>query len=348
MIKNYNIFIGLKQFNETKSPEVLQNYVSIIKKDLNLLDNVFDKKYVFNDDRLPITIKLHITKLNKDNNEYNGTVNAYEILKEGFDFVKINIEINDLAVNLDKVCSTIYHELSHVYELYKIKKLFNEDLFNVKSWDKMINLIEFNKSTIECIELFNYFKDLVRFSFKHEMRAITQELYYLLKTYAEKGYSREDLYKIYKKQSIYNNLRSLMAFNSELFISDFKNIVKKGSIKLLMMTNGFNYFMGYPQVLYIHDLEKYYKKWNIYFNKTVVKYYDKITKIIDSLVKEYNLNEDYIMECPRTLIKYPDLTKKEDDVFTLEFTNLHYNDDISDDIMKQKINEFLNSLGLKR
>lgn len=140
--------------------------------------------------------------------------------------------------------------------------------------------------------MFKYFRDLVYYSFEHEIDAFIKQCYYLL-SYLNRNNDKNELLKYVKILKYYKPSKSLKEFDSDKFINNF-NLVKDGETFLIFLTNEFNKTYNGDNVI---DINKYYKDWETHFHKAGIEYEERIHDVIEEVIKNYKkINEEYIHE----------------------------------------------------
>jgi hypothetical protein len=114
-----------------------------------------------------LTLNIEITSSTKI--KYDGNINYLTILREGFEKSIIALKIEANIIDINEISEAIFHEITHLYELYKIKKyIYNSDWF----YQSMV--IDYKEEN-QNIDIFKYFLDIMYLSFDHKIRAKTSQ-----------------------------------------------------------------------------------------------------------------------------------------------------------------------------
>lgn len=263
---------------------------NIVKKIINekilpLLDNLKIEDNIFKIDLtkyIPeLILKLKINIKISDDDTYNGNVNFYDIIKYGFNNAMINIYVRTNEINIRRITLSIFHELTHIYELSIVK-----DYIKDTCWKNLTGFYDFKKDN-KNLGLFKYFIDLVYISFSHEIRARVASVYDYF--FVRDTINKEELIEILKKSYLYDHYLSLKNFEYKKFINQYSNDIDT----LINFVNMFNkYYKIYIKVENIKDIKKYFKRWNEHFIDCANKYYNKMIKVIDEVIKDKLIREN--------------------------------------------------------
>lgn len=235
----------------------------------------FDLNNFFTGVKLTLIVEITLGKEIK----YDGNINYLAILKEGFEKSIITLKIITDSININEISEALFHEITHLYELYKIKKyIHNSDWFYQSM---VIDFKEENKN----IDVFKYFLDILYLSFDHEIRAKTAQLHSYLIT--KNTSNKNELIELLKSSKSYRAYLNLKNFNYKKFI---KYYMDSGEInQLIAFVNILNSKFSRKDIINnVASLETYFKKWNFHFNDSAKKYYKKMLNVIDEVVIDKN------------------------------------------------------------
>lgn len=280
-----NIIKDIISENSKTINKIIENgvndYISIsIDKSINLGDKISSLKCYLN-------IYFHFNK------DYNGNIKFEKCIESSFKDCEINIFIPE---NFEKirVYKSIVHELTHLYELYQIK-----DIFDKTSWIKSRNLNTYDILS-KSKGLIRYFRDIFYSSLPHEIRSNLSSLHILLIGLKSKdeNYLRSKL----EKTSEWSRYKAISEFNPEKYLTDLLN-----NYDLEFVINSFNLFNKVLEIKFKpieskENLLKYFNNWKKYFieisNKYEYKINKKIKDVIESNDDEYGteIYEDKILK----------------------------------------------------
>lgn len=204
---------------------------------------------------------------------YYSYVNIYDLLMCE-ELIKIPIRIDDIHINIDKLISTISHEIRHIYDVYTIN-----DESDMKSFVDSYNYAIVKKG--ESNNEFLNFLFLVYLSLEHELIARNTMIWEMFKNC---NCSKEELINLYYKSSIYNSFMLLDGFN-------YNEVIKVPDI-LNKVNNFIFYFKGDD----CHDMSgvgNFFKKWQLYFKEKSTKYKKEALSVLDDI---WNLNESVLSD----------------------------------------------------
>ena len=261
--------------------------------------NINDSKIV--NDKL-IYIKCNININIEIGNKYFGNVNHKLCISTNFNKCNITLMRPD-KFDVDLVIKTLSHELTHIYELYQIKSIFDDN----KKWNINYKLFD----DLYDSDIIVYFRDLIYTSRKQEVNAKVSSLsiYLRLKRTNDLNQIKSDIFNTNE----WNHYMALYNFNPKRYLSD---LLKRYNKEFLFVTfNYLNKVIGSKtKINSLSDLSNYFISSKRYFRKVCKEYRYKIDKIIHdtniydfSGVREgynkigYSMREDNI----ETLL-YPD------------------------------------------
>jgi len=236
-MKNYKKFL-----KEHRHIPEFESIIDKIKNDLTSILSNFEYKeyiltpaytYIKDGITYDIKIKIILNFTNSNSEKYDGNINYLNIVKNGLDKTIITINIESIEPRIEKILESISHELTHLYELEKLKD------FDYSSWSKSTYLIDSKKQN--SVILFMFFRELVYFSFEHEIRAKIAGMHeYLLYMWKNNKYDKTEFMNFLKNSNSYNNCVSLENFNADEFVNNFILFTKNGLEFLIYLTNEFN------------------------------------------------------------------------------------------------------------
>lgn len=269
-------FTDFKILESVGVPDIIKD---IFKDNIFDLNNLKFTKCSYNYDLdkylKGVKLKLNI-KINKSVDEsYNGDINFYEILENGFDKTTINLDIKTKKINKDRLKTVLFHELTHLYELHNI----NEYVYK-SDWYYQKNLIDFKKENTN-IGLFKYFIDLIYVSFDQEIRARNAELYDFLITRKTSNDLRTEI----KNSNAYLKYQNLMNFEYMNIINFYKTANRLD--QLIEFVNILNQKFDKKTIINNEkDLIKYFKKWNFHFKDSAKKSLKNMHRVADKANKD--------------------------------------------------------------
>jgi hypothetical protein len=264
MVEDFNSFV-----NETRGvPDDIKEIMDIVKLKITKIVR-FDNEININIQGFDFNFKIYLN-YTKTAIKYSGNINIFELinnLSKGKYSVDININIDEYSskyVNFNKLYSIIQHELTHFYEILSFKGDFKKSSFNKVS--------AFNKLKNNDLLKMEYFTNCLYYTLEHELNARVSMLYKYLLDLNIRDYNL--LYKEMIKNSVYSIYEYVSNFNSKKFMNSFedKNI-------LLDYTNFINSEFGYKEIK-IYELEKYYKKWEIFLKKNMINHLEKLKRVV--------------------------------------------------------------------
>jgi len=328
-MNNYNI-------NESKgTPDIVRDIINENSNDINdILKNKVDK--ILNikiDKNLIIKGKIKEKKLNCDLTirfffknviSYSGNINFDNCIKSDFKNCIITLNLPNKNIKNINVYKSLSHELTHLYELYQIK-----DVFNTSSWIKSLYLVNFDNLKLNQ-NLITYFRDLYYASLPHEIRANLSsiEVFLLDLNTNNKNILNQEL----KKTNEWNKYYAIYNFDPSKYTKDL--IHKYGLDFTIRAFNLFNKVTkNKSKELKVEgDLLSYFNKWKKYFNDISKDYKYKIDRKLDEISNRLNTTDNkYIIE------------KHEDKILSYNdyLNDISENRDILlDDILKIDINNY--------
>lgn len=289
--------------NESKgTPDIVKEIINENSKSINsiILNKVnkslsleINKRF----NKKSLNCILNINFFFKDVENYNGNIKFQKCIDSEFKDCEINISIPKNDIKKLNVYKSLSHELTHLYELYQIK-----DIFDKTSWRKSINLNIYDDE-MKSSGLIKYFRDIFYASLQHEIRSNLSSLGIFLIGLRSKDekYLRDEL----KKTTEWSRYKAISEFNPKNYLIDLLN-----RYDLDFIINSFNTF---NQVLEIsanpivnkEQLLRYFNNWKRYFSHISKKYKSKIdSKIKDVIENDENEYGTEIYE--DKILKYSD------------------------------------------
>lgn len=263
--------------------ENLNTIIGIMNNNIDGSINLYvDKKLIKNALKCELLINFYFEK--KYN--YTGDINYLSIIQNNFKNCIINIYL-PFNPNINNLLSALSHELTHLYELYQIK-----DIFNKTKWENTTILNDLGKmDLLDEYKSLKYFKDLFYLSLPHEIRArITSLHFYLLNLRTN---DNKELINNLISTKEYRYYKMLKNFNVNNYYENLSN-----EMDLDSMFNFFNFFINIMSIKFKkietkNDLFVFLNKTNKYFNDVCFFYKKKISRIM----KDVGLtNFDYLLE----------------------------------------------------
>jgi hypothetical protein len=271
-----------KIYEKLVTPDIISDIIydkldyiksSIIKgDDFNL--NIDDSKIVNN--KL-VSVKCNININIKIGNNYFGNIDHKLCISTNFNKCDITLMRPD-KYDINLIIKTLSHELTHIYELYQIKSIFDDNKkwnINYKSFDDLYDS-----------DIIVYFRDLIYTSRKHEINAKVSSLsiYLRLKRTNDLKQIKSDIIGTTE----WNHYQALYNFNPKIYLTD---LLKRYNKEFLFVAfNYLNKVIGSKtRINSLSDLSSYFTNTKRYFRKVCKEYRYKIDKIIHD-IHIYNFN----------------------------------------------------------
>jgi hypothetical protein len=272
-----------EEFNK-EIPNELRDIFNKIRKELGNPTKSFTKILDLNDyNFVDIRVKLivNFTEISSIEPYENRKVIWYSNinindLNEKKHIVDIPINIIDTHINIDRLSSTISHELRHIYDYYVANdeadmKSFTDGLY--------INLLKNNHNNPEFLN----FLELVYLSLEHELIARNTMIY---ENFINCRCNKEELIELFKKTYIYESLIILKSFNHNKL--NYNN-------ELLKNTNDLIKYFGGNLCNNIEDVKIIYKNWENYFKLKSDEYIEEAYKVLDDIYNVIKENSNHKM-----------------------------------------------------
>jgi len=258
-----------KLFNEIR--QIIGNQTKSFKKNIDLNSLEFCN----------LIIELDV-KFNKLNSEiryedkdiiYYSNVNINDLVT-GKDRTIIPIIIDDINLNVDKLCSVISHEIRHIYDVYTI----NEES-DMKSFTNSLFYTELLKN--ESNKYFIDFLQLIYLSLEHELIARNTMIWEM---FINCKCSKEELYRLYHDSYMYKSFNILKSFDYNKLINE-QDIIDKVNIFI-------NYFGG-NLCADKNDIFIFFENWKKYFITKSDEYIIEGYKVLDDIlsINEFKNNK---------------------------------------------------------
>lgn len=287
IIKKYKMFLEKKG-----TPDLVDDIVNNIV--LNLNKHIKDEYLNLNIDENKKDYNLKadiIINLIKGEN-YKGNFNYKKSLDSNFKGCIINIEYPD-NFDINKITKTLTHELTHLYELYQIK-----DIFNKTRW-KWQEALDNTKKQNKVSSNIHYFRDILYLSLPQEINSRVSSLYRYLLGKSKMNYTKEEIIEILKETKEWQNYLNLVEFSPSVLINSLNNTFSDDYNFLFFIFNELNLNLGISfKIKNIDDLEKYLNKTNKMIKGQADKYKKKIFKVVDRVYEELNESIEYITNDP--------------------------------------------------
>lgn len=257
----------------------------------NCVTSLSDLKLNINEKIGKRSLKCDIHILFNSGENYKGNVNYQECLNSGFKKCIINVYFPK-NYNLSLIIKTLTHELTHIYELYQISEKF--DITKWK-WQEALNDIGdfFNTSHLL------YFRDILYLSLPQELNARVSSIYFYLKMNSSRGYNKDQVLDILYESMEWQNYKNLMNFNPEQLTMGISNYYGENISISFLIINMLNKKIGIDKgITNIGELNSYLRRLDKYFKKSVIKYKNKLMRVVDKVVGENNKKFEYLTNDP--------------------------------------------------
>lgn len=279
--KKWLKYIKIFEEFQKEIPQILKDVFYKIRKDIGNPTSSFNKildlnDYNFIDTKINLTVNFNKLITNKSYHDreiiYHSDINIYDLIHFK-KIIDVPIDITDVNIDIDKLCSIISHEMRHIYDVHVI----DEDV-DFHSFVSSLYLQNLKKGKRN--KKFIYFLDMVYLSLEHELIARNTMIY---ENFINCRCSKDKLYELFKKSFMYKSFILLNNFNyNELLNSE----------KILENTNDFINFFGGDQCENKEDLILFYQKWKEYFALKSNEYLKESYKVLDDVQNLINENEN--------------------------------------------------------
>lgn len=285
-LKKFNDFEFLK---ESKScPDCIKKFI-VDEKDL-IIDSIKNRTDLLNLSIFIDSENIDVCIIfNHDSNNYSSNINFDKCVDSDFKDCKINLNVPNI-LDINKLLKSLTHELTHLYELYKIK-----DIFDKSRWHRSKSLKKVDELYSDEI-LILYFRDLFYNSLKHEINAKISSLCIYLDSLNTKN-KNALLNELYQTTEWYN-YNSLYDFNPKKYLSDL--LLTYDLEVILTIFNYFNKLMGIKTKMNSEeDILNYFNNTKRYFRSVCKKFKHKVFRYINFITSDddiLNVNEDKRIE----------------------------------------------------
>ncbi len=269
---------------------------SVLKLDIN-------KSIMIRNSIRKLICRVHINFNFRNVDNYNGDVNFDECISSDFNDCRINIYL-PMDANLNLCLKSLSHELTHIYELYQIK-----DIYDDTRWRQSKNLKKFD-DLYEGFDKIIYFRNLFYTSLPHEIRSKVSSIGIYLGTLSTNN--KDEIVNRLEELTEWNHYLSLKNFNPVKYLEDLLN---EFSEDVLVTT--FNYF---NKLMYIdrrisnkEDILMYFKKTKKYFDIVFDRYGKKIFKIVNKLSNSVD-NSEVLEKWSDSIISYGDFSIRRNNI----------------------------------
>ncbi len=270
--------ILLENFNIIQ--RIINNKENILHLDINKQIYINGKIVYFNSN---LNIQFHYGNFN-----YTGDLNYLTCIENNFENCLINLYLPIIG-DINSTYKVLSHELTHLYELYQIKNVFNKT-----KWNYTKGLIDFEKLSVYKEEnVIQYFKNIFYLSLPHEIRARISSLEFYL--FYPEIKDRNVLEEKLKNTNEWRFYLALANFNPVGYLNKLYKILKDENF-IFEIFNIFNTLLKINiTIKNKEDLLNYFDKCQKYFDKAALSYKKKMFKIVN---KAINHNENYILRDP--------------------------------------------------
>ena len=194
------------------------------------------------------------------------------------------------------ILKTLLHELTHLFELYQIK-----DIYNQTKWNRLEILYDTRNQNIDTS--LHYFRDIFYLSLPFEINARVSSVYkYLFDTNIK---DKKQLEEILLNTIEWKNMENLKDFSYKELYNNLIDKYKTDKILLYELFNIFNSKMGIKTNINSDlDLYNYLKNSNRYFKSVSLNFKKKLLKVLYRVINE-NLKESYTTG-PTIIVNYND------------------------------------------
>lgn len=250
------------------------------KKD-NVLKLDINKSILIRNSIHTLMCKVRINFHFRNVDNYNGDVNFDECISSDFNDCRINIYL-PMWANLNLFLKSLSHELTHIYELYQIR-----DIYDDTRWKQSKNLKKFD-DLYEGFDKIIYFRNLFYTSLPHEIRSKVSSIGIYLGTLSTNN--KDEIVNRLEELTEWNHYISLKNFNPVIYLEDLLN---EFSEDILVTTfNYFNKLMDIDtRISNKGDILMYFKKTKKYFDVVCDRYGEKIFKIVNKLSNNVDSSE---------------------------------------------------------
>ena len=249
-----------------------------------------------------VSIKCDINIEVEIGSKYSGKLDHKMCISTNFKKCNIIVTRPD-KYDVNVIIKTLFHELIHIYELYQIKSIFDENKkwnINYKSFDDLYDS-----------DIIVYFRDLIYTSRKQEVNAKVASLsvYLRLKKTNDLKQIKSDI----TNTTEWNHYLALYNFNPKKYLSD---LLKRYDKEFLFVTfNYLNRVIGSKtQIKSLDDIINYFQSTKRYFRKVCKEYRYKLDKITYD-IHTYNFKN--IRECNDEIV----YSMRDDNIDTLLYPN---------------------------
>ena len=294
--------------NESRgTPDILINVINnniktiiecIINKKESYQFNIDDKIYI-NRKNINFIVNINIL-FNYNSDRYHGNIDFKKCIDSDFNIcdIVINIPKNN---NNSKLVKLLSHELTHLYELYQLKEVFNKS-----SWKRYQSFSIFDRTNE--YKFVSYLRDVFYCSLPQEIRSCISSIRFYLYDYRN---NRKLLLYNLKQTIEWDIAQTLKDFDYKSYYND---VLKQNNIEDIIF--GINYFNIKMDIkIYITNKQEfldYLKKISIYFNKVGVNFEKKLLQQVGYLCNVKEDNKHYDKEVN---LKYLDYIKEFKDDF---------------------------------
>lgn len=277
-----------KVFEKMGTPNIITDIINKYSKSIeDCLNNQTNLSININDTNIiaDIFIKFIISDNYKGGVDYNNCINS--------GFKKCNITINYLKnYDISNVLKTLSHELTHIYELYKVRNILNTTKW---SWQNALN----KTKKQDDYGLIRYLRDIIYLSLPQELNARVSSIYLYLHTHCDGSYNKEDMIKTLKSTKEWDNYINLMDFDPYKLTNGLIGYYKNNLDLLFTMVNELNSNIGIlMKINNSNELYSYLSKLNNGIKKSASKYKVKLFKVLNRVHTELQTKDESIYEEP--------------------------------------------------
>lgn len=302
MIKKFIQYIkegkGISNINKSYSDYFVEYYKQIGYGEFILDDN--------DDQTLPLNNCLLKIESGKTYALFDPTKSFLKKEDDKYYLYNIIFTIKIENDDIETLKELITHELNHCIEYFNVLRWNYDNRINDKVIEIKPNHLSIKKSysniIVEDNNPFSYFKYLIYLSLDNEYNARVSQLYQYLKSFNNKD--KTFLISKIEFSKPYEAYTKLENFDSKSFVIDcIKKISLSGIIKITkelniqLKENNIEKLISYSfideKIITETDLYNYYNKWMQMFKNKNKKHLNKLYKIVDEVINDNKLNEDY-------------------------------------------------------
>jgi hypothetical protein len=298
------------KLNESKGTpdiiiDIVNNNINDIEKSISSNSSLFLN---INENSKNYNLVCDLEIIFKKGDRYNGNINYKECVDSNFKKCIISV-FYPMEYDFDKIIKTLIHELTHLYELYQIK-----DIYDNTKW-KWQEGIDDTKKQDSIGSIILYFRKILSISLPQEINARVSSLYLYLYMIIDDEKDKKNIIDKLKTTREWENYENLMDFSYTILYNDlikaFNN--DKDKVILYYIFNKLNKNMGINIIIKNDDdLLKYLKNLDTkHIKPSANKFKDKMMKVINRIYTEVNEDVVYLTNQDFLIGNYEDYIKED-------------------------------------